>query len=167
MAGEAVLSLASLNEKAAGLRLEGASANLPRLFLMNQNMRRFWSAMHRRPSPKRKLRNTGAPVILALMPATTTTKAVLVSDDGDILYTHYSTNKGRPLAIMREMDSGYLQQAAKALTSRTQHPPATAKILPKRRFRSIQARWRPSRTTPPENLSAPTRISYSTSAGRT
>ncbi len=104
MAGEAVLSLASLNEKAQqACAFEGASASLPRLFSDESEYAAFLERHAQAAVPQKEIAQYRGACYLGIDAGSTTTKAVLVSDDGDILYTHYSTNKGRPLAIMREM----------------------------------------------------------------
>ena len=61
------------------------------------------------------------PCYLGIDAGSTTTKAVLVSDSGGVLYTHYGSNKGNPLDVIREIlndiyanmpDDAYIAHAA-------------------------------------------------------
>lgn len=50
---------------------------------------------------------------LGIDAGSTTTKAVLISDNGDILYTHYGSNKGRPLDVIKKILSDIYDQLPK------------------------------------------------------
>lgn len=52
---------------------------------------------------KTPLKNYKGACYLGIDAGSTTTKAVLISDNGEILHEHYSSNKGRPLDVIKDI----------------------------------------------------------------
>ncbi|MGI5918598.1 MAG: acyl-CoA dehydratase activase-related protein [Christensenellales bacterium] len=85
--------------------LDSASEYLPPLFESETEYAAF-VARHKKASvPVRPIETASGPCYLGIDAGSTTTKAVLLSSDGHIVYTHYGANKGRPLDIVRQIIS--------------------------------------------------------------
>lgn len=104
MAADTVVNLKTLCDKAQAVSaFEGSSVCLPPLFATDAEYEAF-SARHACATVAQKpIASCKGACYLGIDAGSTTTKAVLLSQQGDIVYTYYGTNKGRPLAIMREI----------------------------------------------------------------
>ena len=97
--------------------------------------------------PKGDIATYSGRVFIGIDAGSTTMKAAVVGEDGELLYTWYSCPRAAPSA--------------------TSPPPATARPCSSRRCAPTPARSRPSRTCAAPRRSCPTSTSSSTSAART
>lgn len=109
-AGAAILadkkktSLLQLLKKAqTASAFDDTSAKLPPLFTGKSDYAAFRQRHAKAAVPQKALELCTGPCYFGIDAGSTTTKAVLLSDDGDIVYSHYGTNKGRPLDMIREI----------------------------------------------------------------
>jgi activator of 2-hydroxyglutaryl-CoA dehydratase len=83
--------------------LDSASAYLPPLFIDDAEYDAFTARHAKADVPQRPIESASGPCYLGIDAGSTTTKAVLLSPDGHIVYTHYGANKGRPLDMVRQI----------------------------------------------------------------
>ena len=89
---EAFEKLAAVAEK---------STNTLRPFFRDYAERRAFHARHDRARVRRgDLASYRGPLFLGVDGGSTTTKAVLIGEGGDLLYTHYGSNEGNPVGIV-------------------------------------------------------------------
>jgi len=80
----------------------GETAHLPPLFESEAEYETF-AARHAKASvPMRPLADAAGDAYLGVDCGSTTTKLVLIDEDGAILYTYYDSNRGDPVGIVRE-----------------------------------------------------------------
>jgi predicted CoA-substrate-specific enzyme activase len=78
-----------------------ASMNTLRPFFLDDEERRAFYARHEEARVKRgDLASYRGPVFLGIDGGSTTTKAVLIGEAGELLYTHYGSNEGTPVKIV-------------------------------------------------------------------
>lgn len=76
---------------------------LPPLFAGVEELEKF-RARHAGHAVRRaKLENCAGPVFLGIDSGSTTTKAALIGEGGELLYSFYSSNKGNPVAVVLEL----------------------------------------------------------------
>jgi len=85
--------------------LDSASVYLPPLFENETDYAAFLARHAKAGVPVRPIETASGPCYLGIDAGSTTTKAVLLSSDGHIVYTHYGANKGRPLDMVRQIIS--------------------------------------------------------------
>jgi predicted CoA-substrate-specific enzyme activase len=83
--------------------LDSTSVYLPPLFADEADYAAFVARHEKASVPLRPIETATGPCYLGIDAGSTTTKAVLLSSDGHIIYTHYDANKGRPLDIVRQI----------------------------------------------------------------
>ena len=122
MADAEALSLSSLAAMAdQDAAFDDTTTRLAPLFKTQADYEAF-KARHAAANVKtRPLEQYSGPCYLGIDAGSTTTKAVLISDGGDILYSYYSSNKGRPLGVVKDIlssiystmpDGAYIAHAA-------------------------------------------------------
>ena len=74
---------------------------LPALFSSEEELAEF-RERHSRKAPRRDLSGFSGRCYLGLDVGSTTTKAVLIDEQGAILFTYYGSNEGKPLKSVRE-----------------------------------------------------------------
>ena len=85
--------------KLAGLTVVGASALRP--FFLDDAERQAFDERHARAKIRRgKLEDYRGPVFLGIDGGSTTTKAVLLGENLELLYTYYSSNEGNPVRVV-------------------------------------------------------------------
>lgn len=85
--------------KLAFLSVEGASALRP--FFLDDAERQAFYAQHEKARVRRgRLEDYRGPVFLGIDGGSTTTKAVLLGENLELLYTYYSSNEGNPVRIV-------------------------------------------------------------------
>ncbi|MCL2021594.1 MAG: 2-hydroxyacyl-CoA dehydratase [Betaproteobacteria bacterium] len=85
--------------KLATLTVVGASALRP--FFLDDAERQTFYARHAKAEIRRgRLADYKGPVFLGIDGGSTTTKAVLLGENQELLYTHYSSNEGNPVKIV-------------------------------------------------------------------
>ncbi len=111
-AGAAILadkkqtSLLQLTDKARTVSaFEDASVTLPPLFRNKSDYAAFVQRHAKAAVPVKPLEACTGPCYLGIDAGSTTTKAVMLNDAGEIVYSHYGANKGRPLDMIREIIS--------------------------------------------------------------
>ncbi len=82
---------------------EGKSACLPPLFKNKKEYKEFALRHERAQVPQIQIEQCRGACYLGIDAGSTTTKAVLISQDGKIAYTNYGTNRGRPLDIISDI----------------------------------------------------------------
>jgi predicted CoA-substrate-specific enzyme activase len=86
--------------KLAGLTVLGASALRP--FFLDDAERRAFFARHENTRVRQgHLEDYRGPVFLGIDGGSTTTKAVLLGENLELLYTYYSSNEGNPVRVVR------------------------------------------------------------------
>ena len=101
--GESV-SLKELQHKSTQVyAFEDNIVKLPPLFASQQEYDEFTKRHNEADVNKLDISEHTGPCYLGIDAGSTTTKAVLISDNNDIIYTHYGSNKGRPLDVMRKI----------------------------------------------------------------
>jgi len=120
-AGAAILadkkrtSLSALLQKAhSTAAFEEASATLPPLFKTKREYKAFVQRHSKAEVKVRRLEDAQGPCYLGIDAGSTTTKAVLLNDDGEIVFSHYGANKGRPLDMMRDILSDIYERLPKS-----------------------------------------------------
>ncbi|MFA5675624.1 MAG: acyl-CoA dehydratase activase-related protein [Christensenellales bacterium] len=98
------VSLKLLLERAERISsFEGKSAYLPALFKSKKEYEEF-SARHASAKvPQIDIKRCEGACFLGIDAGSTTTKAVLLSREGEVAYTRYGANKGRPLDIISQI----------------------------------------------------------------
>ncbi len=111
-AGAAILadkkqtSLSALLQKAQTVSaFEDTSVTLPPLFKSRSDYAAFTERHAKAAVPVKPLEDCTGPCYLGIDAGSTTTKAVMLNDNGDIVYSHYGANKGRPLDMIRDIIS--------------------------------------------------------------
>ena len=85
--------------KMAGLTVAGASALRP--FFIDEAERQAFAARHEKAKVRRgELADYRGPVFLGIDGGSTTTKAVLLGENLELLYTYYSSNEGNPVRVV-------------------------------------------------------------------
>jgi predicted CoA-substrate-specific enzyme activase len=85
--------------KLAGLTVAGTSALRP--FFIDEAERQAFVARHEKAKVRRgKLEDYRGPVFLGIDGGSTTTKAVLLGENLELLYTYYSSNEGNPVRVV-------------------------------------------------------------------
>ncbi|MDR1662228.1 MAG: acyl-CoA dehydratase activase-related protein, partial [Azoarcus sp.] len=78
-----------------------ASANTLRPFFLDDEERHAFYARHGQAQAKRgELKNYRGALFLGIDGGSTTTKAALIGESGELLYTHYGSNEGNPVKIV-------------------------------------------------------------------
>lgn len=104
MAQKTAVNLSELLSKAqTASTFEDASACLPPLFASQADYTTFQKRHAEAAVPITAIEEAIGPCYLGIDAGSTTTKAVLLNDNGDIVYLHYGANKGRPLDMIREI----------------------------------------------------------------
>ena len=104
MAQEAAVSLKTLCEKTeTHSSFKVSSAYLPPLFETQEDHASFMARHDKADVMRKPIELCRGACFLGIDAGSTTTKAVLLSSDGDIVYTHYGANKGRPLDMLRQI----------------------------------------------------------------
>jgi predicted CoA-substrate-specific enzyme activase len=86
-------------ERLSTLRETGMSALRP--FFADSEERRVFDERHAQARVKRaELADYRGPVFLGVDGGSTTTKAVLIGEDGELLYTYYGSNEGNPVQVV-------------------------------------------------------------------
>lgn len=75
---------------------------LPALFSSGEELAEFRARHGRHAAARRDLAGFSGRCFLGLDVGSTTTKAVLIDEEGSILYTYYGSNKGKPLQSVRQ-----------------------------------------------------------------
>ena len=75
---------------------------LPTLFSSGEELAEFRARHGRHAAARRDLAGFSGRCFLGLDVGSTTTKAVLIDEEGSILYTYYGSNKGKPLQSVRQ-----------------------------------------------------------------
>lgn len=83
--------------------LDSASVYLPPLFSGAADYDAFAKRHALADVPQQPIGTASGPCYLGVDAGSTTTKAVLLSSDGRIVYSHYGANKGRPLDMVRQI----------------------------------------------------------------
>ena len=104
MAEETCVSLKSLVDKSnTRYAFEEASQHIAPLF-KDQSDYDIFAQRHAATSVSQiPLSAHQGACYLGIDAGSTTTKAVLISDDGTILHTHYGSNKGKPLSVIKDI----------------------------------------------------------------
>ena len=110
---------------------------------------------------------TGERVFIGLDAGSTTMKAAMVGEDGQLLHTWYGNNNGDILGTAKAIMADFYAHMPAGARSATSRPPATARRCSSRRSRPIPARSRPSPTCAAPALSCRAWSSSSISAART
>lgn len=120
MAYGSALSAASLSDvydlDEIGEKLEHAKAKQvrqsdPPLFTYQEEYDRFVARHNTHDIPRRDLSTYTGKAYLGIDAGSTTTKIVLISEDNELLYDYYASNKGQPLDCIRtELASLYAQK---------------------------------------------------------
>lgn len=71
------------------------------LFGSKEEYEEFRSRHEKECVPKKSLETADGPVFLGIDAGSTTTKAALIDEDGNLLYTHYENNNGNPVESAR------------------------------------------------------------------
>jgi predicted CoA-substrate-specific enzyme activase len=101
--GEAVHMDALVGRTQLSQPLDSASVYLPPLFADTAEYEAFTKRHAQADVPQQPIETASGPCYLGIDAGSTTTKAVLLSADGHIIYTHYGANKGRPLDMVRQI----------------------------------------------------------------
>jgi predicted CoA-substrate-specific enzyme activase len=81
--------------------LSGASLTTLRPFFLDAAERQAFYARHARAQVKRgDLASYRGPLFLGIDGGSTTTKAALIGEDSELLYTHYGSNEGNPVKVV-------------------------------------------------------------------
>ncbi|MDR2092478.1 MAG: 2-hydroxyacyl-CoA dehydratase [Azoarcus sp.] len=89
-------------EKLAAMTDAGTNALRP--FFLDDDERRAFHARHGEARARRgELASHRGPVFLGIDGGSTTTKAVLIGESGELLYTHYGSNEGNPVKIVSDI----------------------------------------------------------------
>jgi len=75
---------------------------LPALFTSEEELAAFKARHSRQAARRRELAGFSGRCFLGLDVGSTTTKAVLIDEEGSILYTYYGSNEGKPLKSVRQ-----------------------------------------------------------------
>ncbi len=78
---------------------------LPPLFADDAEYRAFCARHAEAGVPTAPLAEASGPCYLGIDAGSTTTKAVLISESGELLFSRYGSNKGRPLDVIRDIVS--------------------------------------------------------------
>ncbi len=100
-AGEAT-DFQTLLEKIENSAGEVSGRFLPPLFASEEDYRKFQERHARASVPKQPIDTYTGGAYLGIDCGSTTTKLVLIGEDGQILFEYYSSNRGNPVDIVRE-----------------------------------------------------------------
>lgn len=75
---------------------------LPPLFASQDEYAAFCERHHRASMPRAPLETCAGKVYLGIDAGSTTTKLVLIDDQANLLYSHYTPNRGDPVRVVRE-----------------------------------------------------------------
>lgn len=104
MADSERMSLKTLSDSTHSLAdFEDASAHLKPLFADKAEYEGFKARHAEADVAKKPIADYSGACYLGIDAGSTTTKAVLISQDGDILHAHYGSNEGRPLDVIKEI----------------------------------------------------------------
>lgn len=78
------------------------NSRLPRLFKDEEDYRTFSDRQNRHKITRTPLKGYKGNCYLGIDAGSTTTKAALISDDGKLLYSFYSSNEGDPIAVIKK-----------------------------------------------------------------
>ena len=112
--------------------------------------------------PQADITTYSGPCYLGIDAGSTTIKAVVLSEDMKILYSHYQNNEGSPLAAAKKIVAEVYRRLPERPASR-----ATANRCSKKRCTSTWAKSKPLPTIRQRPTSARTSTSSSISAART
>ncbi len=111
MADKEIVSLKALTERTRSLKaFEDTSEHLKPLFENEAEYKEFKTRHAAADVAIKPLSEYSGPCYLGIDAGSTTTKAVLISQYGDILHTHYGSNEGRPLDIIKEILYGIYEK---------------------------------------------------------
>ncbi len=115
MADKTKVSLSDLLQMAqTASAFEDTSVCLPPLFASEADYTAFTQRHKKAAVSIQPLETCKGPCYLGIDAGSTTTKAVLLNDDGNIVYSHYGANKGRPLDMIREILSDIYSRLPKS-----------------------------------------------------
>ncbi len=104
MADKTVINLSELVGKAQNVSaFKDTSVCLPPIFKSNEDYEAFRERHVKAAVPIKVLEECEGPCFLGIDAGSTTTKAVLLNSSGDIVFSHYGANKGRPLDMIRDI----------------------------------------------------------------
>jgi len=104
MANKTTVNLSDLLRKAqTAATFEDKSVCLPPLFASEADYTAFKERHAKAAVTTKALETCKGPCYLGIDAGSTTTKAVLLNDNGDIIYSQYGANKGRPLDMIRDI----------------------------------------------------------------
>ena len=160
MSEEGAVPLASLCTKAAedaAFSDTSTHGTLRRCLLQREEYAAFRQRHAAAAVSTKPLAQHKGPCYLGIDAGSTTTKAVLISDNGDVLHSFYSSNKGRPLKVIKEIISGiYNAMPDGAYIAHAASTGYGEQMSKAPHFRSISARSRRSRTIQqPRHFPAP------------
>lgn len=111
MSKDKSINLADLQKKAeTSYTFEDNIIKLKPLFETEEDYQQFKDRHAAADVSQEPLQTYMGACYLGIDAGSTTTKAVLVSEEGQILYSHYGSNKGRPLDVMRGIISDIYNQ---------------------------------------------------------
>ena len=114
MADKTRVNLSDLLKKAQTIAaFEDTSVYLPPLFANEKDYAAFRQRHAKATVPVKAIEEAKGACYLGIDAGSTTTKAVLLSDSGDIMFSHYGANKGRPLDMIREVLSAIYSRLPK------------------------------------------------------